>query len=56
VSLLGGYLSDRLRRPLGVIGGSLVIVGICTILLVHVHTLVALTAVVAAVNAVFVQF
>jgi predicted MFS family arabinose efflux permease len=54
-NFLGGYVSDRLRRPLPVIGGSLVTLAITTVLLIHVRALPALVAVVAL-NAVFVQF
>ena len=54
-NFLGGLLSDRLGRPLLVIGGSLAVLTVTTTLLVHVQSAAALVAVVV-VNAVFVQF
>ncbi|MDX6725031.1 MAG: transporter, family, D-galactonate transporter, partial [Solirubrobacteraceae bacterium] len=54
-NFLGGYVSDRLGRPLLVIGGSLVMLGITTALLPHVHGIAALLAIVAL-NGVFLQF
>jgi nitrate/nitrite transporter NarK len=54
-NFLGGYVSDRLRRPTLVIGGSLTMLAITTFLLPRVHGIVPLLAVIA-VNAVFVQF
>ena len=54
-NFLGGYVSDRLRSPLLVIGTSLTMLSITTVLLVHVHSLWLLLAV-FAVNGIFVQF
>jgi nitrate/nitrite transporter NarK len=54
-NFLGGYVSDRLRSPLLVIGTSLTMLTITTVLLVHVHSLWSLLAV-FAVNGIFVQF
>jgi predicted MFS family arabinose efflux permease len=54
-NFLGGYVSDRLGRPLLVIGGSLVMLAITTALLPHVHGIAALLAIVAL-NGVFLQF
>jgi MFS transporter, ACS family, D-galactonate transporter len=54
-NFVGGYVSDRLGRPLLVIGGSLAVLAVTTTLLVQVQSAVALVAVVV-VNAVFVQF
>jgi DHA1 family inner membrane transport protein len=53
-NFVGGYVSDRLRNPLLVIGTSLAVLAVTTSLLVHVHDLVPLIVVVAA-NAFFVQ-
>jgi len=54
-NFLGGYVSDRLRNPFLVIGTSLSMLAITTVLLVHVHNL-WLLLVVFAVNGFFVQF
>ena len=54
-NFLGGYLSDRLGRPLMVIGLSLSVLFATTLLLARVNELVALAAVIA-VNGFFVQF
>ncbi|MGC9665393.1 MFS transporter [Planosporangium sp. 12N6] len=53
-NVLGGYLSDRLGRPLAVIGVSLGVLAVTTALLTLVHGLVPLLSVVA-VSSVFVQ-
>jgi predicted MFS family arabinose efflux permease len=53
-NFLGGYVSDRLRNPLLVIGVSLTVLATTTALLPHVHSLRLLIAVIA-VNAIFVQ-
>ncbi len=52
---LGGYVSDRLRNPPLVIGGSLAILACTSILLVTVHSVPFLILVVA-VNSIFIQF
>lgn len=52
---LGGYVSDRLRNPPLVIGGSLVVLACTSALLVAVVSIPAVVLVVA-VNAVFLQF
>jgi sugar phosphate permease len=52
---LGGYVSDKLRNPPLVIGFSLVMLGITTMLLIVVHS-IPLLILVIAVNAMFVQF
>ena len=49
---LGGYVSDRLRNPPLVIGGSLAVLACTSVLLVSVDSLPALLAVIAL-NAVF---
>lgn len=54
-NFLGGYVSDRLARPLLVIGGSLAMLTVTTFLLPRVHGIVPLLAIVG-VNAIFVQF
>ncbi|MGH7775686.1 MAG: MFS transporter [Candidatus Dormibacterales bacterium] len=54
-NFLGGYLSDRLRNPLLVIGTSLAALSATTFLLVQVQNL-ALLMLVVAVNGIFVQF
>ena len=54
-NLIGGYLSDRTRRPLAVIGGSLVALASTTFLLARVEDVALLLAVVAT-NAFFIQF
>jgi nitrate/nitrite transporter NarK len=51
---LGGLLSDRLRNPPLVIGGSLLALAACCLLVVRVESLAALVAVVAA-GSVFLQ-
>jgi sugar phosphate permease len=53
-NFLGGYLSDRLRNPLIIIGISMIPLAITTFSLARVQGLVALLVVIA-VNAVFVQ-
>lgn len=53
-NFVGGYLSDRLGRPLAVIGGALVVLAATTLLLPRVHGLGPLLAVIA-VNAVVMQ-
>jgi len=52
---IGGYVSDRLKNPPLVIGGSLAVLACTSALLVYVDSIPLLVAVVA-VNAVFVQF
>jgi predicted MFS family arabinose efflux permease len=52
---LGGYVSDRLRNPPLVIGGSLAILACMSTLLVTVHGM-ALTLLVVAVASIFLQF
>lgn len=54
-NLLGGYVSDRLRRPLAVIAGSLSILMVCAVALVHVRGLVPILLVVGLIS-VFTQF
>jgi len=54
-NFIGGYLSDRLRNPLGVIAFSLVILATTSVLLVFVQNTVLLVAVVC-VNSTFIQF
>lgn len=51
---LGGYLSDRLRNPPLVIGGSLAVLACTSALLVYVDSIAALVLVIA-VNAIFLQ-
>jgi len=51
----GGYVSDRLRNPPLVIGGSLAVLACTSALLVYVDSITALVLVVA-VNAIFLQF
>jgi nitrate/nitrite transporter NarK len=46
-NFLGGYLADRLRNPLLVIGGALTALTLGLVALAHVHDLVPLMAVVA---------
>jgi nitrate/nitrite transporter NarK len=53
-NLLGGYLSDRIGRPLLVVGGSLAMLAVTTLAIPLVHGLVPLLAVIVL-NAVFVQ-
>jgi nitrate/nitrite transporter NarK len=53
-NFLGGYLSDRVNRPLAVIGGALVVLAATTLLLPRVHSIALLLAVIA-VNAVTMQ-
>jgi len=52
---LGGYVSDRLKNPPLVIGGSLAVLACTSVLLVTVHSLPLLILVVA-VNSIFLQF
>lgn len=52
---VGGYVSDRLKNPPLVVGGSLAILACCATLLVTVES-VALMLVVVAVTSVFLQF
>lgn len=52
---LGGYVSDRLRNPPLVIGGSLAVLAVSSALLVTVQSIPALVLVVA-VNSTFLQF
>lgn len=54
-NFLGGYLSDRVGRPLVVIGASLAVLSCTTLLLAGVSQIVPL-AVVIALNGFFVQF
>lgn len=53
-NFLGGYVSDRLRSPLIVIGGSLAMIAVTTALLAAVHQIV-LVIVIVALNALFIQ-
>jgi predicted MFS family arabinose efflux permease len=53
-NFLGGYLSDRLRNPLLIIGIALAMLALTTILLVRVENL-ALLLIVCAFNGIFVQ-
>jgi len=53
-NFIGGYLSDRVNRPLAVIGGALVVLAATTLLLPRVHSIGLLLAVIA-VNAVTMQ-
>ncbi len=53
-NFLGGYLSDRLRNPLLIIGTALAMLALTTILLVRVENLVLLLLV-CALNGIFVQ-
>ena len=54
-NVLGGYVSDRLRNPPLVIGGSLAVVACTSTLLVLVHP-IPLLLVVVAINSIFLQF
>lgn len=54
-NFLGGYVSDRLRNAPLVIGTSQAMLGLTTVLLVHVHHLGLLVAV-FVVNGIFIQF
>jgi predicted MFS family arabinose efflux permease len=54
-NFLGGYVSDRLGRPLLVIGLSLAVLAVTTFLIVQVNTLALLVPVIA-INGFFVQF
>ena len=54
-NFLGGYLSDRLRQPLLVIGLSLAVLAVTTFLIVRVNALVLLVPVIG-INGFFVQF
>ena len=53
-NFLGGYLSDRLRNPLLIIGTALAMLALTTVLLVRVENL-ALLLFVCALNGIFVQ-
>jgi nitrate/nitrite transporter NarK len=53
-NFIGGYLSDRLGRPMAVIGGALVVLAGTTLLLPRVHGLAPLLIVIA-INAVTMQ-
>jgi nitrate/nitrite transporter NarK len=53
-NIFGGWLSDRIQRPVLIIGGSLIVLAVTTFLLPRVSGTVPLLAVIA-VNAVFVQ-
>ncbi len=53
-NFIGGYLSDRLGRPLAVIGGAMIVLAVTTLLLPRVHGLGPLLAVIA-VNAIAMQ-
>lgn len=53
-NFLGGYLSDRLRNPLLIIGTALAMLALTTLLLVRVENLVSLLFV-CALNGIFVQ-
>lgn len=54
-NVLGGYVSDRLRNPPLIIGGSLAVVACTSTLLVLVHSIPALLVVIA-INSIFLQF
>ena len=54
-NMVGGYVSDRLRNPPLVIGGSLAVLACASILLVTVESIPLLFAVIA-VSAIFLQF
>ncbi|HEY8735784.1 MAG TPA: MFS transporter [Candidatus Dormibacteraeota bacterium] len=54
-NFLGGYVSDRLGRPLLVIGLSLAVLAVTTLLIVQVNALALLVPVIA-INGFFVQF
>ena len=53
-NFLGGYVSDRLQRPLAIIGTSLAVLGLSCVLLVQVTSL-PLVLLVVAVQSVFIQ-
>jgi nitrate/nitrite transporter NarK len=53
-NFIGGYVSDRVNRPLAVMGGSLVVLAATTLLLPRVHSIGLLLAVIAL-NAVTMQ-
>lgn len=53
-NFLGGYVSDRIGRPLLVIGTSLTMIAATTALLPHTHPLVLLIVLIA-VNSIFIQ-
>ena len=52
---LGGYVSDRLKNPPLIIGGSLAVLACTSVLLVTVHS-VPLLVLVVALNSIFLQF
>lgn len=52
---LGGYVSDRLKNPPLVIGGSLAILAVCSVLIVVVDS-TALLLLVIAIGSIFLQF
>lgn len=54
-NMLGGYVSDRLRNPPLIIGGSLAIVACTSTLLAFVHSIPVLLVVIA-INSIFLQF
>jgi sugar phosphate permease len=54
-NIIGGYLSDRLRKPTHVIGVSLLILAVTTVAVVNVNQL-ALLITALLINAVFIQF
>ncbi|MBZ5704928.1 MAG: MFS transporter [Acidobacteriia bacterium] len=54
-NVMGGYVSDRLRNPPLVIGGSLAVIACTSTLLVLVHS-IPLLLVVIAINSMFLQF
>lgn len=54
-NFLGGYVSDRLKNPLGVIGGSLAVLAVTSVLISRIENTPLLIAAIC-VNAAFVQF
>ncbi len=53
-NIIGGYFSDRLKNPIGVIAVSLSVLGITTGLLISAHNLILVVALIF-VNAIFLQ-
>lgn len=53
-NIVGGYISDRLKNPILVIGGSLTVLGITTGLLITANNLILVIALIFA-NAIFLQ-
>ena len=54
-NIIGGYMSDRLKKPSVIIGISLIVLAITTVLLVKVENIVLLITFIV-INAIFIQF